>query len=110
MTPKKKVILFIVEGFNDQTALALPLEKLLTNEHVKFDVVNGDITSDFTGKNISAKLGDYVNMHSKVYDTYCDSWDYIKKNTNSLKKCSNFNVFLSLEAIRTPRDFTDLLA
>jgi len=42
-------------------------------------------------------------------DTYCDSWDYIKKNANSLKRCSNFNVFLSSEAIRTPRDFTDLL-
>ena len=63
MTLKKKVVLFIVEGFNDQTALALPLENLLTSEHVKFEITEGDITGDHYGKDIAAKVGDCVRKH-----------------------------------------------
>ena len=48
MTPKKQVILFIVEGINDQTALAVSLERLLTTERVKFEITGGDITNDFS--------------------------------------------------------------
>lgn len=47
MTPKKKVVLFIVEGFNDQTALATSLEKLLANEIVRIEAIEGDITADY---------------------------------------------------------------
>jgi hypothetical protein len=42
----KKIILFIVEGISDQTSLALILSKLVKSENVKFQIVNGDITSD----------------------------------------------------------------
>ena len=64
---KKQVVLFIVEGVNDETALALPLEKLLTNETVKFEITHGDLTSDFQGKNIAAKIGDCVRKHCADY-------------------------------------------
>jgi len=238
MTPKKKVVLLIVEGFNDQTALAVSLEELLTDENVKFEITNGDITADYIGKNIAAKIGDCVNSHCKIYgfeksdilevvllvdmdgayispesiihhcdhdtpyynsdkilhskseelkkthdrkmlnlnrlitlpnvsrtipfsiyffscnldhvicgnanltkrekskaansfqrqfhsdingflkffhgtniavgNTYEESWNYIKQDTNSLKRCSNLHIFLSAEAIRIPRDFTEV--
>ena len=66
-TTKKQVILFIVEGINDDTALALPLEKLLTTEDVKFEVTHGDITSEIGGKDIAAKVGDCVKKHCEEY-------------------------------------------
>jgi len=67
MTPKKKVALFIVEGFNDQIALAMPLEKLLTSESVKFEFTGGDFTSDYSGKDIAAKIGDCIKKHCAEY-------------------------------------------
>ena len=65
--PKKQVALFIVEGVNDETALALPLERLLTTEHVKFEITNGDVTSNYYGKNIAARIGDCVKKHCEEY-------------------------------------------
>ena len=44
--PKKQVVLFLVEGVSDETALVMPLEKLFSTEHVRFDIANGDITSE----------------------------------------------------------------
>ena len=38
-------------------------------------------------------------------DTYKDSWEYIKKGTNSLKRKTNFGVFFSQEAKSFPREF-----
>ena len=240
MIPDKKIVLFIVEGFNDETALAVSLETLISTDHIKFEITDGDVTSDFYGKDIAARVGDCVRNHcekynysqddfaevvllvdmdgvfidnasyqnnsdhskpyynkdkilynnpdklikshenkrknlsrlvllSKVFRTipfsvyffscnldhvicgdanltkvlkhkeavkfdmeyknnpagfitffntddiitgsnYKDSWDYIKKDNNSLKRCSNFNIYLSPEAIRIPRDFSGLLA
>jgi len=45
-----------------------------------------------------------------VAKNYNDSWNYIKQDNNSLKRCSNFNIYLSPEAIRIQRDFSGLLA
>jgi len=67
MTPKKQVVLFIVEGYNDQNVLAASLEKLLTTDSVKFEVTNGDITSDYSGKNVTARIGDCINKHCRDY-------------------------------------------
>ena len=67
MMPKKRVVLFIVEGVNDETALALPLEKLLTSDNVKFEITHGDLTSDYFGKDIAAKIGDCVRKHCADY-------------------------------------------
>jgi hypothetical protein len=64
---EKKVVLFIVEGANDQIALANPLENLLSSESVTFQITDGDITSDRLGKNIKAKVGDVIKQHCKHY-------------------------------------------
>ncbi len=42
----KKIVLFIVEGKSDETALAPALEKIITSNTVKFKVMRTDITSD----------------------------------------------------------------
>lgn len=42
----KKIVLFIVEGMTEQTALSLVLSKLLEDTNVRFKIVRGDITSD----------------------------------------------------------------
>ena len=239
MIPEKKIVLFIVEGFNDETALAVSLETLISTDIIKFEITDGDITSDYYGKDIAAKVGDCVKKHcdkynyskddfaevvllvdmdgafiggksyhishkhyepfyaadkilyhnpdkliksheikqrnlsrlvllSKVFrsipfsvyffscnldhvicgdanlvqgskhkiaadfdkqyknnpagfvmffhadditvgEKYQESWNYIKQNNNSLKRCSNFNIYLSPEAIRIPRDFSDFM-
>lgn len=45
MAQEKKVILFVVEGPSDETAMALIFEKLYVNERVFFDVVHTDLTT-----------------------------------------------------------------
>lgn len=75
---RKKVILFIVEGLNDETALALPLERLLTTEAVKIEVTGGDITSDYrTAKGIAARIGECVKKH-------CTEQKYGKENISEV--------------------------
>jgi len=64
---EKKIILFIVEGANDEIALASPLENLLSSESAKFQITGGDITSDKQGKDIKAKVGDVIKQHCKQY-------------------------------------------
>lgn len=46
MDKMKKVVLFVVEGSTDETALQPILKKILQNDKVKFDVLHRDITSD----------------------------------------------------------------
>ena len=70
---KKQVVLFIVEGVSDETALAIPLEKLFSTEHVRFDITSGDITSDYSGKSIAAKVGECVKRH-------CDEYKYKRED------------------------------
>lgn len=50
MTKRKKVILFLVEGFSDKTALENIISRLVTEERVIFAVMHGDITSNRTTK------------------------------------------------------------
>ena len=70
---KKQVVLFIVEGVSDETALAIPLEKLFSTEHIRFDITNGDITSDYPGRSIAAKIGECVKRH-------CDEYKYKRED------------------------------
>jgi hypothetical protein len=61
----KKIILFIVEGFSDQTSLALILSKVIKPENVRFQIVNGDITaSRYTTTNNAINK---VNEHIKKF-------------------------------------------
>lgn len=63
-TDTKKVILFIAEGPTDEDALSPVLKKIFQNSHVRFHVVHGDLTSDFTVDNSNAVKT--VNSHIKM--------------------------------------------
>lgn len=64
----KKVVLFVVEGLTDETALQPVLKKLLQNDKVKFDVLHKDVTSDINcnTKNIKEKIGREINKYLDV--------------------------------------------
>lgn len=66
MPNRKKIILFIVEGINDKTNLALCLSQLLEGDEIHFEITDGDITTKFgtTSMNIAARIGDIVKKHS----------------------------------------------
>lgn len=65
MDKMKKVVLFVVEGSTDETALQPILKKILQNDKVKFDVLHKDITSDIKceTKNIKEKLGGEIKKY-----------------------------------------------
>lgn len=68
--PKKKILLFIVEGQTDETALATALSRIFSTSSVKFQIVHGDIlTKDFTGtdKIINAVIGEIKKFCAGVY-------------------------------------------
>lgn len=66
MANKKKIVLFIVEGINDKTCLALCMDQLLDNNTVRFEITDGDITTQYgnNSSNIAAKVGDIVRKFS----------------------------------------------
>jgi len=45
MAKTKKILLFVVEGDNDATALAATMMRIFSTERVQFCIMNGDITS-----------------------------------------------------------------
>lgn len=70
MINKKKIILFIVEGINDKTCLALCMDQLIDNNTVRFEITDGDITTQYgnSSRNIAAKIGNIVRLFSgKVF-------------------------------------------
>lgn len=50
MEREKKVLVFVVEGPTEETALAEVLERVFLDDHVYFDVVHGDLTLAKGGK------------------------------------------------------------
>lgn len=62
MIKTKKIILFIVEGINDEMSLSLILSKLVQDSKVQFHVINQDITADFNSncQNIIRKIDSQV--------------------------------------------------
>ena len=65
---RKKVVLVLVEGITDKISLELLLVELMQNNHqVIFEVVHGDITSDFnvSKSNLKSKLANIVNGAGK---------------------------------------------
>lgn len=61
MAKTKRVILFIVEGITDQTALGNVLTSLLNSETVRFAMTDGDITT-----NNSVNPGNVVNRVNAI--------------------------------------------
>lgn len=71
---KKKVIVFIVEGFSDKEALNAILSELYDEKRIVFSIVDGDITTRNSTKvdNIRSKVGDCINkaiQKDKFYKT-----------------------------------------
>lgn len=65
---RKKVVLFIVEGITERESLELLLTELIEgNSQIIFEVVGGDITSDYNvnGKNIKEKLTEIIKDGGK---------------------------------------------
>lgn len=46
MQPKKKILLFIVEGITDEESLSLILSRLIQDKNVRFFITDGDITTN----------------------------------------------------------------
>lgn len=59
----KKVMLFVVEGPSEETALALVFERLFAGSAVRFDVVHGDATTMTGIKNARDTIRDQVVGH-----------------------------------------------
>lgn len=67
----KKIVLFIVEGINDKTSLALCMGQLLDKESVHFEITGGDITAEYgsSSANIAKKIGNIVNkFRGKIFE------------------------------------------
>ena len=62
----KKIILFVVEGITDKTCLGYILDQLLSDHLVKFQLIDGDVTTlnGNNSNNISAKIGNIVKAFS----------------------------------------------
>ncbi len=71
---KKKVILFIVEGISDKTALE-PILDSISMDEVRFAVVNGDITSD-----INKSPSTILNEITKIIKNYTTKSKISKEN------------------------------
>lgn len=69
MAKTKKVILFIVEGITDQTALGGVLTNLLNTEIVRFSMIGGDITTnnDVNLSNVLNRVNAIVKMALQKY-------------------------------------------
>ena len=69
MSKTKKVILFIVEGITDQTALGNVLTSLLDNETVRFAMTDGDSTTsrDGTAGNVINRVNAIVKSALQKY-------------------------------------------
>ena len=59
MADRKSVILFLVEGFSDKSALENIVQVLVPKEKIIFVVMNGDITSNRSTKadNVLRRVG-----------------------------------------------------
>lgn len=67
----KEVVLFIVEGESDRMSFENVLNRLVTNDKIKFIVISGDITSTSLKYNITKKIEkkviDFINLPKNKY-------------------------------------------
>ena len=69
MGKTKKVILFIVEGITDKTALGTVLDAILSNEKIHFAITEGDITTkdDVNASNVIRRINEIVKYTQERY-------------------------------------------
>lgn len=66
---EKKVIMFIVEGPSDEAALGTIMKEIFSQNHIRFIVVRGDITTrdDVSPNNVVNKIYDMVKLERERY-------------------------------------------
>ena len=66
---RKQVVLIIVEGPSDQTALGFAFNNYLTSDYVHIEVMHRDITTEkgATSSNIITKINDIINIYANNY-------------------------------------------
>lgn len=79
MAKTKKVILFIVEGITDQTALGNVLTRLLNSDTVRFAMTDGDIT---TNKDVNP--GNVVNRINAIVKGALQKYAFKPSDLNSI--------------------------
>lgn len=47
MPARLKVLLFLVEGITDKTSLAMAMTRLISENNIQFEIMNGDVTADY---------------------------------------------------------------
>lgn len=69
MGKTKKVILFIVEGITDKTALGSVLDAILSNEKIHFAITEGDITTkdDVDASNVVRRINEIIKVTQERY-------------------------------------------
>ena len=69
---EKKVILFIVEGMSDENALSELFETLFDKNQLYFEIIRGDITSDYktTLSNIYYRVGSVITKAIRHLNNY----------------------------------------
>lgn len=75
---EKKVILFVVEGDTEETALAGAMESVFSNDRIFFDIVRGDLTTQRDGgKNPRERVRDRVLAHIEKNNGY--GWNDLER-------------------------------
>lgn len=66
---RKKVVLVIVEGLSDDTALGIMLNQVYDKDSVYVHILHGDITTrkGVTSQNIISKIGNEVRVYAKSH-------------------------------------------
>ena len=69
MGKTKKVILFIVEGITDKTALGSVLDAILSSEKIHFAITEGDITTkdDVDASNVVRRINEIIKTTQERY-------------------------------------------
>ena len=64
---RKKIVLVIVEGPSDETALGIMLNQIYDKDSVYVHIMHGDITTrkGVSAENIVAKIGNEVKSYAK---------------------------------------------
>lgn len=67
---EKKIVVVIVEGPSDETALGGVLNEYFSSTEVKFKVIHGDITSDYTttADNVVSRINEVIQSLEEYFD------------------------------------------
>ena len=65
---RKKIVLVIVEGVSDDTALGVALNQVYDRDTVHVEILHGDITTraGVVSQNVVSKIGDVVKSFAKA--------------------------------------------